>query len=286
MAIHEGELLKEWVNKHYRNIAEFGKACGVYRNTVVYWMNCETLPTERRWMLKEMGVPIQAEEPILTGEGNMLKQYLRERGISNTDIAKKLNIDAQNITNMFNRAVISSRFKERFKQIGIDIFVTDKNANVSNVVALPDLDENKFTRSRIVHAQSYAGYLQGHNDNNYIMNLPEHIIYVDESGKYRTFEVKGDSMEPEFPSGCLVDAKSLDPVHWKKFHPGHIFVILHNEKGLLIKLVKSQHDDILTLRSINDYYEDFEISLKDCLEVWYFVQKHDTNRNYSKYLFR
>lgn len=88
------------------------------------------------------------------------------------------------------------------------------------------------------------------------------------------------------PDGCLVDAKQLDPTHWKKLHPGRVFVFLHREMGLQVKLLMKQTGSKCVFRCINDYYPDFEIDLTDVLEVWYFVQKHDRNRDYSRYLVR
>lgn len=48
------------------------------------------------------------------------------------------------------------------------------------------------------------------------------------------------------------------------------FVIVHRELGIVIKKISSHNtsDGIITLRSINPEYEDFNVKLDDCLQIF------------------
>lgn len=274
---HEGELLTAFMQEKHLSNYKLAQMMGVYGSAVKYWQKLEHIPDDRRDALIQLGLKIEpSTKSVPAGHmGHELRKYMKEKGIKVVDLAERLGVRSQQLSNYFAIASYSADFMAKLRAAGIPIGVSDTAIAVEGAES-----------SRVVHAQAYGGYLSGHNDTNYIKGLPEQYIYVDEPGNYRTFEIKGDSMEPDFPDGCLVDAKQLDPTHWKKLHPGRVFVFLHREMGLQVKLLMKQTGSKCVFRCINDYYPDFEIDLTDVLEVWYFVQKHDRNRDYSRYLVR
>lgn len=129
----------------------------------------------------------------------------------------------------------------------------------------------------VVSAYAYAGFLNGFGDSEYIEELPK-IAWADDKehrGEYLCFEVKGDSMEDgtteSIIDGDILLCRNVKQDFWKsKLHINKWdFVIVHKEKGVLVKrIIKHDVDTgVLILHSLNDYYEDFEIHLKDVAKI-------------------
>lgn len=285
----EGSVLERWMTENGVNKAQVAKKIGAYPSSVAYWIETGRVSDKYRDLLIKEGVPLKPRPASSKHEGEMLRKYLHKQRESINEIAAKMGMVGQQITNFYSRQRLPSTFVEKLETAGIYLFGKN-NKSLEQPLSIPPSAQyaptsNRY-RAKVVSAQAHAGYLQGYNDMNYLQSLPEHDIYVDEPGNYRTFEVKGDSMEPDFPAGCLVDAKLLDRVHWVKLHPGKIFLFLHDEHGLQVKLLLKQKGQVVTFRAINDWYEDFDVDLSEVRELWYFIQKHDTNRDYSRYLVR
>ena len=129
----------------------------------------------------------------------------------------------------------------------------------------------------IVSSYAYAGYLNGFGDHEYLDELPK-IAWADDKehrGEYLCFEVRGDSMDDgtteSIMENDIILCRNVKQDFWKsKLHISKWdFVIVHKEKGILVKrIIKHDVDNgTLTLHSLNDYYEDFEIHLKDVAKI-------------------
>jgi hypothetical protein len=289
---HEGAALKAWVKKKRWSDRVFAQKLGVSQPSVRYWYRSEHIPPKSRQKLADIGFPIEVGEPYTgSGDGLLLREYMQQHNIKSSDLAKRMEVSQQSITNAYHYPKFSKRFKSDIAAAGIEIFKDAlAKGNKSSQQTLLDPSAEYATgsrkRVRIVHAQAYAGYLQGYNDMNYLNSLPEHEIVVDEDGDFITFEVKGDSMEPDFPDGCYVDCKELEPSLWRNLIRGRVFMFLHPDYGLQIKVLLKQDGQTATFRPINQMYKDFDVDLSQVTKLWYFHQKHDTTRDYSRYLVR
>ncbi len=137
-----------------------------------------------------------------------------------------------------------------------------------------------------IHAQ--AGYLLGFQDQEYIDMLPKYTTTVDKfvKGKYRHFEVAGDSMDngdikEAIPDGTVLLCREIGREHWtSKFHTHNWpnYVIVHKTEGIVVKQIASQdlNTGELVLRSLNpnkDKYPDFTIKLDDVMEIYNVIKR-------------
>jgi len=130
----------------------------------------------------------------------------------------------------------------------------------------------------LVNKYAYAGYLNGYGDDEYIEELPK-IPFADDiehKGDYLCFEVKGDSMDDDtsesYLEGDILLCRSVRHDFWKsKLHINKWdFVIVHKTDGILIKRI-IKHDvenGELILHSLNDFYEDKTVYLKDIMQIF------------------
>ncbi|MDI9256362.1 S24 family peptidase [Flavobacterium sedimenticola] len=142
-------------------------------------------------------------------------------------------------------------------------------------------------RSSIMHVPmvnqyAYAGYLSGFADNEYVENLPKIPFIVDKEyrGEYLCFEVKGDSMECDteesIPEGSILLCRNVRKEYWKnKLHIHKWdFVIVHNTDGILVKRIINHNVEagIITIHSLNEFYPDRELHLKDIQQIFNIVE--------------
>jgi DNA-binding XRE family transcriptional regulator len=139
----------------------------------------------------------------------------------------------------------------------------------------------------LVNEYAYAGYLSGYADPEYLNELPMHEVTVSvvHKGKYRAFEIAGDSMDNGtikcIPDGTIVTCREIKRELWKsKLHshrwPNFIFV--HRTEGIVCKQIKNQVIDsgILTLTALNpdrDMYPDFDLNMDDLLQIYNVVKR-------------
>jgi transcriptional regulator with XRE-family HTH domain len=145
--------------------------------------------------------------------------------------------------------------------------------------ALPVVfSELKVMNVPLVNQYAQAGYLNGFADEEYTYSLPT-IPFTDDiehRGEYMCFEVKGDSMDngsyESYLEGDILLCRDIRQDYWmSKLHYNKWdFVIIHKEKGILVKRIIN-HDvekGIITLHSLNDYYSDFDIHLSEVAKLF------------------
>ncbi|PZX09836.1 hypothetical protein LX69_03501 [Breznakibacter xylanolyticus] len=135
-----------------------------------------------------------------------------------------------------------------------------------------------------IHAQ--AGYERGYGDDEYIIEtLPRVPVITDRTfrGKYRVFEVAGDSMDNRTVESLmekdLVLGREVRREYWQsKLHiQDWYFVIVTRTDGIIVKQI-THHDvekGIITCHSLNPMYEDFELHLKDVAELYNVIKVVD-----------
>ena len=171
----------------------------------------------------------------------------------------------------------------------LKIMNLDANTNsylkedVQNPVKEPEaiwVNYERFMLVPMVNHRAQAGFLSGWGDDEYLDELPKVPWEVDKEykGKYMTFEVSGESMESEddprdsLYEGDLLLCREVMRQHWKnKLHIHKWdFVIVHREQGILAKRITHHDTDkgIITLHSLNPYYEDQKVSLDDLIAIF------------------
>lgn len=147
-------------------------------------------------------------------------------------------------------------------------------------------EERYLMVTPLINQYAYAGYVSGWSDSEYIDELPRHAIVVERLhfGTYRSFMVKGDSMDNEkkeaYSDGDIVTARRIDRKYWKNKLHLHDFkdYVIHTTDGLLIKRI-TEHNaatGIIKYCSLNPdkvAYPDTEISLEEVVELYNIVAK-------------
>lgn len=167
---------------------------------------------------------------------------------------------------------------------------TTQSGNITNITGnnttiatnAHPLQLENIVYAPLVSQYAYAGYISGYADEEYIEHLPivPFVASHDAKGNYVAFEVRGDSMDDgtddgykegdrvlgrEIPQDLWVNSK----LHIRKWD----FIIVHTE-GILIKRI-IKHDvekHLITIHSLNEFYEDRIINLKDVKKIFNVIE--------------
>ncbi|MCF0074003.1 helix-turn-helix domain-containing protein [Dyadobacter sp. CY261] len=142
-----------------------------------------------------------------------------------------------------------------------------------------DIGEGRFLMvTPLVEQVGYAGYVSGWADPEYVEELPKHAVVVNKLhfGTYRTFQVRGDSMNNEsigsIASGDLVTGRRLQRKHWtSKLHFNkHPYWVIVKYDGIIIKKIVG-HDvesGVITYESLNPNYGGGAVHLDEVQELY------------------
>ncbi len=150
---------------------------------------------------------------------------------------------------------------------GYDAYIKGSNLRVLTTTVSPDNTEN----IELVPEKAKAGYTTGYADPEYIGELPRfRLPFLSEKRKYRTFQLKGDSMLP-IPEGSWVTGEFVQ--NWREIISGKAYVIFTINDGIVFKVVENniKTDGKLILYSLNPIYEPYEVHINEVKEVWKFV---------------
>ena len=150
---------------------------------------------------------------------------------------------------------------------GYDAYVRGSNLRVLTTTVHSDNSEN----IELVPEKAKAGYATGYADPEYIGELPRfRLPFLSEKRKYRTFQLKGDSMLP-IPDGSWVTGEFVQD--WREIISGKAYVVFTINDGIVFKVIEStlNTDGKLVLYSLNPIYEPYEVHITEVKEVWKFV---------------
>jgi transcriptional regulator with XRE-family HTH domain len=150
---------------------------------------------------------------------------------------------------------------------GYDAYVRGSNLRVLTTTINRDNTEN----IELVPEKAKAGYTTGYADPEYIGELPVfRLPFLSDKRKYRTFQLKGDSMLP-IPDGSWVTGEYLQD--WMDIISGNAYIVFTLDDGIVFKVVENniRTDGKLVLYSLNPMYEPYEVHISEIKEVWKFV---------------
>jgi phage repressor protein C with HTH and peptisase S24 domain len=150
---------------------------------------------------------------------------------------------------------------------GYDAYIKGSNLRVLATTVSSDNVEN----IELVPEKAKAGYTTGYADPEYIEELPRfRLPFLSDKRKYRTFQLKGDSMFP-IPDGSWVTGEFIQD--WREIISGKAYIVFTINDGIVFKVVESnlKTDGKLVLYSLNPIYEPYEVHINEVKEIWKFV---------------
>jgi transcriptional regulator with XRE-family HTH domain len=150
---------------------------------------------------------------------------------------------------------------------GYDAYIKGSNLRVLATTVNSANSEN----IELVPEKAKAGYTTGYADPEYIGELPVfRLPFLSDKRKYRTFQLKGDSMLP-IPDGSWVTGEFLQD--WMNIISGNAYIIFTMNDGIVFKVIENyiKTDAKIILYSLNPMYEPYEVHISEVKEVWKFV---------------
>jgi transcriptional regulator with XRE-family HTH domain len=150
---------------------------------------------------------------------------------------------------------------------GYDAYLKGSNLRVLTTTVGSDNVDN----IELVPERAKAGYTTGYADPEYIEELPRfRLPFLSEKKKYRTFQLKGDSMLP-IPDGSWITGEFVQD--WREIISGKAYVVFTLNDGIVFKVVENNltTDGKLILYSLNPIYEPYEVHINEVKEIWKFV---------------
>ena len=139
--------------------------------------------------------------------------------------------------------------------------------NGGKVLAITvDKDGNDNLELVPIHAQ--AGYAVQHNEAVFVQDLPRYRVPGFEHGKYRAFEVAGDSMEPTLNHRDIVVCSYVD--NWRLLVPDNMYVVVTTE-SVMLKRIRHRITDLdseVLLHSDNSHRRPYPLDVADITELW------------------
>jgi transcriptional regulator with XRE-family HTH domain len=175
------------------------------------------------------------------------------------------NISIDNILKMDISGLTESQLGELER--GYDAYIRGSNLRVLATT----VDKSNRENIELVPEKAKAGYTTGYADPEFIGELPVFTLpFLSDKKKYRTFQLKGDSMLP-IPDGSWVTGEFLQD--WMQIISGKAYVVFTMDDGIVFKIVENniKTDGKLVLYSLNPIYEPYEVHINEVKEIWRFV---------------
>jgi len=209
---------------------------------------------------------------------DQLQSIKKDKKLTNANIGGIIGMSADAFRMAIKRESLSELEKNEIEKY----FESSEKIEKQKVEKQPELyiSENVMNVP-LVTQYAYAGYMNGFNDPTYIEELPKipFLVEKEHKGEYICFEVKGDSMDDgthdSYLERDILLCRNVRKDFWKsKLHINKWdFVIVHKDNGICVKRI-IKHDvekGIITCHSLNDYYEDFDMDLRDVTKIFNIV---------------
>jgi transcriptional regulator with XRE-family HTH domain len=224
--------------------------------------NIKFLRKRRGRTQDDVASALQMKRPTLSGYENGVAQpgieaLVAFSGYYNISLDTMLKIDLTQLS--------GSQLGELER--GYDAYIKGSNLRVLTTTVTPDNREN----IELVNEKARAGYTTGYADPEFIGDLPLfNLPFLSRNRKYRTFQLKGDSMLP-IPDKSWVTGEYLHD--WHDIKSGKAYIILTTGDGIVFKVVENsiEKNGMLVLYSLNPLYEPYEVHINDVREIWRFV---------------
>lgn len=211
--------------------------------------NIKFLRTRAGWTQKELAEKIGLKQPVIGA-------YEEERAMPPLNCLLEISDLFKVSIDALSRKDLSKLPEKEWKSF-----------SGKEVLAITvDKDDNE--NIELVSQKASAGYLNGYQDVEYIVDLPKiGLPVLPRNVTYRAFEIKGDSMLP-IPSGSIVFGEYVENL--ASIKNGKLYIVVSQQEGIVFKRVFNFSDtkNNLLLVSDNRQYEPYTIHAEDVLEIW------------------
>ncbi len=150
---------------------------------------------------------------------------------------------------------------------GSDVYIRGSKIRVLATT----VDQSNRENIELVPERAKAGYRTGYADPGYISELPRfQLPFLSAERKYRTFQLKGDSMLP-IPDGAWVTGEYV--TDWDTLVSGQAYVVFTLDDGIVFKIVENliRESGVIRLYSLNPLYQPYEVPVSEIREIWKFI---------------
>lgn len=143
-----------------------------------------------------------------------------------------------------------------------------KNTTVNTIPKMVTVDPAGNENMVLVNAKAAAGYPQNIGDSSWYKQLPAFDFPIPEfrNATYRGFQVEGDSMLPNLRPNEWVLAKAV--AHIDHISTNKIYVVVLYDSVMVKKILRNPTGNSLSLISINESYQPYEIGANQIQEIW------------------
>ena len=225
-----------------------------------------------------------------------LINFLSQERITKAEFGRRIGVSSAFITSM-RKSIQPDKLKaiaSEFPELNTDWLMTGKGEMLkgeeirSTVEEARQVTESPYMNVVYVPIHAQAGYGKGYGDVEYIENLPTIPVIVDKhyNGKYRVFEVEGDSMDDgsrdSICDGDKILCREVKSEFWKsKLHirTWSNFIIAMKNNGILVKQIVEHDVDAgkITCHSLNPMFNDFEVDLREVGELYNVIKIVERN---------
>ncbi len=221
---------------------------------------------------------------IITQRFTQCLQELRERKLvkSSRQFALELDYLPQSLSEILNgrrdvtvdllrKAVEAFHFNPYFLFTGEGDPLSVSVNESKRLVVVKSLEE----KEQIVFVPGAAQYTYARStdDAAFIEKLPTFTLPEPKyaASVHRSFEISGDTMEPTVFEGDKVVASFLEPDRWLSgLKNNYVYVIVVKNEVFVRRVVNHiREKGMLQLLSDNYFFNPFDVSVKDVLEIWY-----------------
>lgn len=159
-----------------------------------------------------------------------------------------------------------SESRLRDLELGHDTFIKGTKLRILATT----IDSHNNENIEVVPIKAKAGYKNGYADPDFIKQLPTfQLPILLNDRKYRMFQIAGDSMLP-IPDKSYVIGEYVE--NFYDIKNGFPYVLLTQDEGIVFKVAYNQikKKKNLLLKSLNTFYEPYEININEVKEVWKF----------------
>jgi transcriptional regulator with XRE-family HTH domain len=196
---------------------------------------------------------------------------VKRLGLNQATIVRATHVHKGNLSGYMNRKSPPSRnfFNEFYHVFGRQLAGLPPFIKTPEIpVETPELTNQVNEDSSIpyVSIATQAGYTQ--NQTIVFRDNLERFIHPGlpyKGDRFRVFEVKGDSMEPEFKERDVLVCEKADPDKIVEFYP---YVIILQADIVLGRLAIKDAENYVAQRVKKEFYSQKLIPLKDIVELW------------------